>query len=182
MVMAGIIHRYTPHSMNSRFIQCDHILIVQNITLPYLFQPSLDIFKRLFSIMKANYVGFTTFNHLNCLSSSIQFVMVIESDSMIPLLGVFGFRKKQTRTIHTGRYLILEFNHSLRVKSGIIQLYTTELLPNTKTDKIGSKTLTTCDVIFSSMIIPKGSLTQFLTLRVPVRKNIRSLLAPCPPM
>jgi hypothetical protein len=71
--------------------------------------------------MKGNYVGFTTFNHLNYLSSSIQFVIEIESDSMIPLLGAFGFRKKQAQPTHTGRYLILEFNHSLRAKSGIIQ-------------------------------------------------------------
>jgi hypothetical protein len=40
-------------------------------------------------------MGFTTFNRLNCLRSSIQFAMEIGSDNMIPLLGVFGARKEQ---------------------------------------------------------------------------------------
>jgi hypothetical protein len=65
-------------------------------------------------------MGFTTFNRLNFLRSSIQFAIEIESDNMIPLLGVFGAKKEQAWATHTGRYLNLECNHPLRVKRKII--------------------------------------------------------------
>jgi hypothetical protein len=115
-----------------------------------------------------------------------QFTREIESDSIISFLDVLVTRKGSAlatevyrKPIHTGRYLNFKSNHPLHVKRGIIQIYTTKLLPYAMNDMVCLMRLTTWDVIFSSFITTNGSSTQFLIPRVVFQIKRQSPLTLC---
>jgi hypothetical protein len=92
-----------------------------------------------------------------------------ESDSAIHFLDLLFIRKGTTlatkvcrKPTHTGQYLSFKSNHLPHVKNVQYRVFTIQLPPYTKNNKICLLELEACEVIFSSTVITKVPLTRLL--------------------
>jgi hypothetical protein len=122
---------------------------------------------------------------LNSLRPSIQFTAETDAaihhlDVVITKKGTALASKVYRKPTHIGRYLNLKSNYPPRLKGGLIQGLHSRASTICQKDKISLVKLTSWDVIFSSTIIPKISLTPLLIPRVSVFWiNRESLWALC---